>query len=90
MAGSLLLKTVRRVTSRTLPSAKCASTASCCQRAGSLRTREPGRTSIFLSARQRRRIVVQAFGEPVADGLRRDAAGREALPPSCGTRPSAF
>ena len=30
----LLLKAVSRVTSRTLPSAKCARTAICCQRAG--------------------------------------------------------
>ena len=47
---SLLLKTVRRVTSRTLPSANVAITESCCQRPGSVSTRGPGRISMDFSA----------------------------------------
>ena len=45
MSGSLLLKLVNRVTSRRLPSANVATTASCCDLAGEVRTRGPGVTS---------------------------------------------
>ena len=80
MASSLLLKTVRRVTSRTLPSAKWARTASCCQRAGACRTRGPGKTSSFVRAGRWAGSSRSPSVSQVAHGLsRRESAGPETL-----------
>jgi len=86
----MLLKTVSLVTSRTLPSAKWASTASCCQRAGWWSRREPGTISICFSAG---RSGGSSCNPSASQALKTCAGmllGKKRRPPSCGTRASAF
>ena len=84
---SLLLNTVSRVTSRTLPSANVPRTTSCCQRLGSVSRRAPGRIRIDFSAGR----SAGSSCRPSANQPRTARAGMllgaKRTLPSCGTRP---
>ena len=84
------VKTESRVTSRVVPSARVATTASCWDRAGADCTPEPGKTSIFLTAGS----LGESSARPWASHPRRAWAGTlpgwKRAPPSWGTRPSAL
>ncbi len=87
---SLLLKTVSRVTSRTLPSANVPRTTSCCQRLGSVSRRGPGRIRIDFSAGRSAGSSCRPSASQPRTARAGMLLGAKRTLPSCGTRPSAF